>query len=162
MASITVQAEIDLDDEQLDGRVINAAAAQLLNQISLTSRYGGTVSDIITSKLEEIVAGRVEELLDKEISQVDRYGDLIKGPNKTFREVFAERAEAFLTERVDSTGRVSTEFHFSKPRLERLLGEASLHNMEAECRKVATEFKAQLQERAKAALSKVVAEHIKI
>lgn len=162
MARLDVTAQIDIDDENLDKKVIEAAAAQLLSQLSMTARYGGTVVDMINDKLSEIVAARVEAMLDREITQVDRFGDAVPGPKKTFRDVFADTAEKFLESRVDNQGRPTTDSFYSKnTRLEYLLSSLGLSKMETECRKVAEQFKAQLQARATQAITAVVAEHVK-
>lgn len=162
MAKLDVTAQIDIDDENLDKQVIEAAAAQLLAQISLTARYGGTVPDIINAKLSEIVTARVEAMLDREIAQVDRHGSILPGPKKTFRDVFADTAEKFLESRVDNEGRTTGDSFYSKnTRLEWLLSQHGLSNMKAECAKVAAQFKVELQARATQAITAVVAEHVK-
>lgn len=157
---INIQTTVDVDDYEIDKRVIEEAADRLLSQLDLTARYGGVVPELIQKKLEEIVSQRVEAMLDKEIVQVDRFGDQVRGPKKTFREVFADTAESFLTERVDSNGRKSTGIA-TMQRLEWLIRQTGTASMEQECRKVAKQFKEELEKKATAAITKVVAEQVK-
>jgi hypothetical protein len=159
---LQIATTIPFDDEQLDKAIIDAAAAQLLGQVNLSGRFGGKIPEVIEAKLTEIVTARVEAMMDREIAQVDRFGAIVTGPKKTFREVFADTAEAYLTARVDrSSGKSTTDGYSSVPRLEYLIAQHGLSAMEHEFRKIAAEFKSQLQEKAKAALSAVVAEQVK-
>lgn len=162
MAKVAVSAEIEIYEDDLDERLLRAAAEQLLSQLNLSARYGGEVVQQIDAKLAEIVADRVESMLDREVTQVDRFGDVLPGAKKTFREVFADQAEKFLEQRVNSDGRaVEGGWNSgSQSRLEFLLRKTSLDRMEYECREVAQKFKAELKERAAAAISSVVAEHV--
>ena len=159
MTKIDISTQIELDDHELDERIVEAAAEQLLSQVNLTSRYGGAVVDQINAKLAEIVAARVEAMLDKEVAQVDRFGDLLPG-KKTFREIFADQADAYLTERVNSDGRAASGGHGSIPRMEWLMRQVGAHSYEQMCRQVGEQFKKELQEKAKAALASVVASHV--
>jgi hypothetical protein len=159
---IRIETSIPFDDEQLDKAIIDAAASNLLSQLNLSGRFGGKVPELIDAKLTEIVTARVMDMLDREISQVDRFGSIVSGPKKTFREVFADNAEAYLTARVDrNSGKPSTDGYSSISRFEFLIAQTGLSSMEHECRKIAATFKSELQEKAKAALSAVVAEQVR-
>ncbi len=162
MARIDVSTFVEIDDHDLDERIIHAAAEHLLTEVSMTARYGGAVVDLINARLSEIVGERVEQMLDKEVTVVDRFGDPKPGPRKTFRDVFADTAENFLEGRVNSDGRPLDGGGYSSiSRLEYLIRKTSTSSMEHECRVVAKQFKDELQARAKKALAAVVAEHVK-
>lgn len=159
MARIEIQTDIEIDDYELDKRVIEEAADRLLDQLDLTARYGGTVPDLIQEKLSEIVSERIEAMLDKPVIRVDRFGDQIPG-TKTFRDTFADAAETFLEDRVDNHGRKASGFG-SLSRLEYLIRQVGVSAMDHECRKVAKQFKDALNAKATAAITKVVAEQVK-
>lgn len=163
MAKIEVSAEIEIYEEDLDDRLLRAAAEALLTQVNLSGRYGGKVVETIDQKLAEIVAERVEAMLDRKITQVDRFGDVLPGTQKAFREIFADQAEKFLEQRVNSDGRTveSGWGTSSQSRLEYLLRKTGTEHMEHTCRQVAEQFKAELKERATKAIAAVVAEHVK-
>jgi len=161
MLTIDINTSIDIDADDLDKAIIGAAAENLLAQVNLTGRYGGEVPALIQAKLSEIVGARIEAMLDREVTQVDRYGGIVPGPKKTFRDVFADQAEAYLTERVDSQGRVGTGEYGRIPRLEYLIRQVGASTYETLCRQVGEQFKAALKEKAQAALASVVAQHVK-
>lgn len=160
MSEINVSATLEIDDHELDERIIHAAAEQLLSQISLTSRYGGAVPDLIQAKLSEIVSERITAMLDKPVVQVDRWGDQVKGTPKTFRDVFADTADGYLAARVNNDGRPAEGGYHTISRLEWLIRQVGATHLEQECRNVAAQFKKELQEKAKQALALVVAEQV--
>ena len=84
MAKVSITADVEVYEENLDERIISAAAEQLLGQLELTARYGGRVAALIEEKLSEIAAARIEQMLDREVTQVDRWGEVVSGPRKTF------------------------------------------------------------------------------
>lgn len=159
---IEVSTTITVDDYEIDQRILQAAGEALIRQTNMSARYGGAVEDAITAALTKIVSAKVDELLSKPVAQFDRYGDE-KVPPKPFKEIVADRAESFLTERVEvNTGRLSVgSYSGGISRLEYLLREAGAGQFDAECRKVAKEFKDALQAKARDALTAVIAQHVK-
>lgn len=166
MTQIEFTGTFDLgydDEERFEARVFGAAAQKLLADHQIGRLARDKVHEKIDEALGDLILERVNALLDKEIPQTNRFGETTGDP-KPFRELFADRAEEYLTETVDSSGRKvkPTNFGGATPRLAYLLKEVGAREFEAEARKVANEVKEGLQKRAREAVAKVAAEAIKI
>lgn len=166
MTTLEITGTIDLDyetEERIDKAIFRAAAEQLLKHHQLSSMARDAVQRKIDEALGALILERINGILDKDIPQTDRFGDPTGDP-KPFRELFADRAEEYLTETVDSNGRKAKQGAFggTQPRLSWLLKEVGAREFEAEARKVAKAVKEGLEKSARAAVAKVAADAVKI
>lgn len=166
MTQIELTGTFDLgydDEERLEARIFDVAAGKLLADHQIGRMARDAVHEKIDQVLGDLILERVNALLDKEIPQTDRFGDPTGEP-KPFRDLFADRADEYLTETVDSSGRKTKPGNFggAQPRLAYLLKEIGAREFETEARKVAKEVKEGLQKAAREAVAKVAAESFKI
>lgn len=167
MTQLEISGTVDLPyeaGEAIDRVIYRAAAEQLLEHFNLKAITRDAVQKHIDDALGALVLERVQALLDKPIPQTDRWGDPTGEP-KPFRDVFADRAEAYLAETVDSHGRPAKRqagVVTVKPRLVWLLEEVGANHFEAEARKVAKEVKSGLERKAREAVAKVAADAVKV
>jgi hypothetical protein len=101
--------EVDIDylgeDGSLDEQIQERIAQTIIEKVSKTSigKIEGTVSKIMDQRVNEVVNAAYQEMMGKEITITDGWGDTVKSfPNAA--EMIKSRFDTWLTEKVDDNG----------------------------------------------------------
>lgn len=161
---IEIQSEVEIDDEDLDNQIIEAAAASLLGQLSLSVRYGESgVREKIQEKIDEILEDRIAAALDREVRAVDRFGIPVEGKEPTtLAEMVAEAADEALTQTVNQSGKAEkkTAYNYAVPRLQYLLSRVACQEVSLAAEKAAREVNAAAKAAVEDDVAKAIAKHL--
>ena len=99
----SVNIPITVSQEEVTDKVVYAILDNMQGQVEAMAR------DIVTKKISALVDSRggaiIDAMLDGEIHETNSYGEVLRGkPAKPLREFIADRALAWMMEKVDSRG----------------------------------------------------------
>ena len=104
----SVEVDIDWIDEEsnIDETVSKEIIGKLVNKIheQVKKDIDRSVPDKMNKKLDQLIMKTYEELLIKEITPRDSYGDAI-GEDTTVINMLKDKLNKFMTEKVDSDGK---------------------------------------------------------
>jgi uncharacterized membrane-anchored protein YjiN (DUF445 family) len=99
----TVSVPIKISEEEIAERVAEMLFSSMHDQVESMAR------EIVTKKLTALVDSKggaiIDAMLDGEIHETNSYGEVLRSkPAKPLREFIADRALAWMMEKVDSRG----------------------------------------------------------
>lgn len=111
-----IEVELDWIDEEsnLDDNVKDLVVSKLVKSVqekmndSVVKQVDAALKphlDKIETKVNDLVQGTYDEMIDKDVQVTDQYGDVIKSIN--VKKIVKDKWERFLTEQVDEYGKAS-------------------------------------------------------
>lgn len=151
MSKIDLTLDLDWIDEY--GNIDDFVKESIINNISglITSDIRKNIEEEANkriqahtlSKIDDMINGIVEDLLEKQFTIYDDYGD-VKVKNTTVKDQLKKRLDNFLEEKVDDNGS-TTGYNRDKTRLEYFMLKQIDYDMQRKIDAAATEIKKGLE-----------------
>lgn len=151
MSKIDLTLDLDWIDEY--GNIDDFVKESIINNISglITSDIGKNIKEEANkriqahtlSKIDDMINGIVEELLEKQFTIYDDYGD-VKVMNTTVKDQLKKRLDNFLEEKVNDNGNTSG-YNCNKTRLEYFMLKQIDYDMQRKIDAAAAEIKKGLE-----------------
>ncbi len=151
--NIDISTTLELDDDDLEKRIIAAAAEHVFASYHVRHEKASTAIELaITARAEKII----EDLFNRGIQAVDSFG-AAKGEPRSVAEMFVESMGSYLSVTVNERGEPTRDsFGTKMPRAEYLIRKVAIDKLV----ELATAEMKRLNEEAKKAVRAVVANTI--
>lgn len=158
----TIDFESFMSDEiqsQISEKIVNKIESQQIKNIEkrISESLEGLVAKL-ESKLDEKVNEVTEDLLNRNITIYDKWGDKVK-ENVNIMDMFKQKMDNFLTEKVNSSGE-SKGYDRNQTRIDYLVNKNIGYSMERKVSEAAREVSKKIEEYVNKTLKEQIGEEV--
>lgn len=158
----TIDFESFMSDEiqnQISTKIVSKIEAEQIKKIeqNISKSLEGLVLKI-ESKLDEKVNEITENLLNRNITIYDRYGDVVK-KDVNILDMFKQKMDNFLTEKVDNNGKTGG-YNSNQTRIDYLVNKNIGYSMESKVADAARQVSKKIEEYVNKTLKEQIGEEV--
>lgn len=144
---------------QISDKIVNKIELEQIKKIDekISEQLEGLVSKLET-KLDEKINEITENLLNRNITIYDRYGDVVK-KDVNILDMFKQKMDNFLTEKVDDSGKTG-RYDSNQTRIDYLVNKNIGYKMERAVEDSAKEVSKKIQEYVNKTLKEQIGEEV--